>query len=493
MDVQVKYYRLKNRIKYRNIHVSWIIALISIGVILGSTLSLFYSEYYGFEWLFIGLCLTFISITNKTGGLKLLLAILAGVSIGLWRGSNLIADQFPLSSYQEQTVVVQGSIVEDPTYNVDGELRFKVDQIVINNEVSSGEIWVSVSKNTDIKRSDTVVLYGELSKGFGNIPAAMYRTKILDVSRQDYSDVARDTRDWFAANIREGIREPEASLGSGFLLGQKTVLPEKLDNELRLLGLTHIVVASGYNLSILVRYSRRLFFKISRFTALAMSGFLVYVFANVTGFSPSMTRASLITGLSLAAWYFGRKFHPVVLLSFSAGLTVLINPAYAWGDIGWLLSFSAFVGVIILSPLIHSYFWGENKPGNFRQIFIETMSAQLLTLPIIMYVFGQYSPLAIVANVLILPLIPIAMLLTFFTGLFSFFLPSYASIFGWPAETLMGYMTVVTERLATHPLAGSEIRLELLPAAVLSLGIAGLIGFLWVKTKYSFREYSLVE
>jgi competence protein ComEC len=277
------------------------------------------------------------------------------------------------------------------------------------------------------------------------------------------------------------------------LLGQKTALPEKLDQELRLLGLTHIVVASGYNLSILVRYGRRLLERVSRFTALAGSGFLVFAFANVTGFSPSMSRASLITGLSLVAWYFGRKFHPLVLLSFSAGLTVAINPVYAWGDIGWLLSFTSFIGVIMLSPLIHAYFWGDKKSGVLRQVTIETMSAQLLTLPLIIYVFGQYSVLALPANILILPLIPVAMLLTFIAGIGAVLLPFAAQQIAWPSETLLGYMTAVVDRLAQQPQAVSEIEINVSYLVVGYLFLTALIVYLWRRTGHKFRDYNIIE
>jgi competence protein ComEC len=421
------------------------------------------------------------------------LVLVAGIFFGLWRGGNELVNQLQATKYFDQTVTLSGFVSEDPSYDIDGDLRMRLKDIEIEQRPISGEVWVATSDEAQIKRSDLVVVEGRLSDGFGNIPVAIYRARVVSVTRQDYSDVARDVRDSFANGIREAIREPEASLGSGFLLGQKTALPEKLDQELRLLGLTHIVVASGYNLSILVRYARRLFEKVSRFTSLAVSGFLVFAFANVTGFSPSMTRASLITGLSLLAWYYGRKFHPLVLLPFSAAVTVVINPAYAWGDIGWLLSFSSFIGVIMFSPLIHKYFWGDKKPGNIRQVFIETTSAQLLTLPLIAYVFGQYSPLALLANVLILPLIPLAMGLTFVAGVGGLLTRVFAPAIGWPAESLMRYMTTVVDKLAQQPLASTEIKFTITTAIVSYIGIFIATVYLWRRTGHKFRDYNVIE
>jgi competence protein ComEC len=485
-------YRLKSLLPARKVHSSWLIAAMSGGVIIGTVAVRLVDSRLGIEAIILSACLLLIG-SSRRNKLSIGLFCIAGLLLGFYRGGGVMQSLGVYDQLIGTRVVVQGIVAEDPGFDIDGDIKLKLKKVIINEQAVEGELWVSSRQQVLLKRSDEVTISGNLSTGFGSIPAAVYRATVTDISRQDYADVARDTRDWFASGIRESIDEPEASLGSGFLLGQKSALPEKLDNELRLLGLTHIVVASGYNLSILIRYARRLFMKVSRFTSVAVSGLLVYGFANITGFSPSMTRASLITILSLIAWYYGRKFHPVVLLSFSAAITILINPSYAWGDIGWLLSFTSFIGVIMLSPLIHAYFWGEAKPGNVRQVFIETLSAQLLSLPLIMYVFGQYSSLALMANVLILPLIPIAMLLTFIAGIGGVILPGIASLIGWPAETLLRYMTNTVDYLAVQPLAGQEVSvsIEFVLGGYCLLLIMTI--FLWRRTNYNFREYNIVE
>ena len=487
---------MKNKYRYlkdiKIFHSSWLVMWASLGIVIGAYSSQFTVEFIGVEWVVVSACLLIVSFINKKY-LAIGLALAAGTLFGLYRGGNQVASEQAYEQYIGAEVSVVGRVAEDPSYDVDGDLRMKLINVEVEGEPVKGELWLATSGGVAIKRSDVVTANGRLSEGFGILPAALYRARVQSIERQDYTDVARDTRDWFAGKIRDGVREPEASLGSGFLLGQKTALPEKLDQELRLLGLTHIVVASGYNLSILVRYGRRLLERVSRFTALDGSGFLVFAFANVTGFSPSMSRASLITGLSLIAWYFGRKFHPLVLLSFSAGLTVAINPVYAWGDIGWLLSFTSFIGVIMLSPLIHAYFWGDKKSGVLRQVTIETMSAQLLTLPLIVYVFGQYSVLALPANILILPLIPVAMLLTFIAGIGAVLLPFAAQQIAWPSETLLGYMTAVVDRLAQQPQAVSEIEINLSYLVVGYLFLTALIVYLWRRTGHKFRDYNIIE
>ena len=482
-------------LRRNTIHSSWLIALSSICLLIGVYLGQFTSIFSSATWLIISIILLIAGLNLRSRTLGMYILVLGGLLLGMQQGSSELRAQSALQGFIGSSVELQARVAEDPTITPEGDTRLRLRDVTIDGQSYGGEVWTATrGSETRVRRSDIVRVRGLVSHGFGTIPAAMYRAQIIGVQSPENADVARDARDWFSDNIRESVSDPQASLGAGFLLGQKTALPEKLDIELRLLGLTHIVVASGYNLSILVRYGRRMFERISRFSALALGGGLVFFFANITGFSPSMTRASIITGLSLLAWYYGRKFHPLVLLSISAAITVMINPTYAWGDLGWLLSFTSFIGVIVLSPLIHSYFWGDKKANAVRQVTVETFSAQLLTLPLIMLVFGAYSPLSLIANALILPLIPLAMLLTCIAGMAGVLLPSAVSqIIGWPAEFVMGYMTKIVDFLAQQPLASREVQISTSVAICMYVLLSSFIIFLWRRTGYRFREYNIVE
>jgi competence protein ComEC len=279
----------------------------------------------------------------------------------------------------------------------------------------------------------------------------------------------------------------------GYLLGQRRALPADLAAALVVTGLTHVVVASGYNLTILVRLARRLFVNVSKYLATLSSVMMILGFMAVTGASPSMTRAGLVSGLSLAAWYYGRRFHPLVLLPFAAAVTVLIDTTYAWNDLGWQLSFAAFAGVMVLAPLLQRYFFGDKKPGIIRQILGETISASIMTLPILILAFGQFSNVALMTNLLILPLVPLAMLLTFITGIGAIVLPGAASIIGAPAEWLLGYMIGVIHYFAGLPWAQTILSIQPWMVAVAYTIIALVCIYLWRATKYNLNESNIVE
>ena len=148
----------------------------------------------------------------------------------------------------------------------------------------------------------------------------------------------------------------------------------------------------------------------------------------------------------------------------------------------------------MLAPLINSYFWGEHKPGIVRQVVIETLSAQVMTLPITLLVFGHYSILSMIANPLILPLIPLSMLFIFISGLGAIFvIPILSFMLSRPAQWLLDYTTWVIGKLSSLPQASSDINIKYSATISLYLLAICLIIFLQRRTGYQFREYNIIE
>ena len=216
-------------------------------------------------------------------------------------------------------------------------------------------------------------------------------------------------------------------------------------------------------------------------------------FVGVTGLSPSMTRAALVTSLSLVAWYYGRVIHPVVLLLFAAAVTGLWNPLYVWSDVGWYLSFLAFGGVMLLAPLVLKRLFGERKVPQLAQIVIETVCAEVATLPLIMFVFGSVSAVALLANVIVAPLVPVAMLLGFVAGLAIVLLPGPGAWLALPATLLLTYMTSIVAWLAAIPWAKRPVGLNGV-GLVCAYGMLLLAGLtIWRKLRYNYLSKSIVE
>lgn len=417
--------------------------------------------------------------------------IIAGLLLGDLRGTFAARELRGYQDYFETTVAVTGTLVDDPVYDTRGQRDFRLQNIELDGHMFPGQVRIKTFAFAYLTRGDTVQVTGKLRNGFGNYQAAMY---FADVTLLAENSNPLDTiRRQFAASVLSALPEPQASLGLGFVLGYKAGLPDTLSEEFKILGLTHIVVASGFNLTILVRMVRRLCGKRSRYQTLLFASLLLVGFVGMAGLSPSLSRAALVTSLALAAWYFGRRIHPALLLLGAAAITAGLNPLFLWGDIGWWLSFLAFAGVLLLAPLIQQRFFGETKPPFLMQIIIETIAAQLLATPLILWIFGDFSALALFANLLVVPLIPLVMVLVAAVGLTSFVLPTLASLLAAPATWLLTYITDITHLLAAIPWAQTSLPIHLLVMLSVYACIAAVGYSMWRRSNYNYLRASVIE
>lgn len=264
--------------------------------------------------------------------------------------------------------------------------------------------------------------------------------------------LALEVRDKFAESVDDTLGGREAKLGLAYLAGMKTGLDKETLEMLRAVGLAHIVVASGTHLGIIVGFSRKWFGKVSRFAGALFSLVFIFVFGQIIGWTASITRAAIVAALSIVGWYFGRRLEAWRVILFAMATTLFINPLYII-DLGWLLSFASFIGILIIAPILTEFFYGrkpEKKPNEVAKIIIASVAALLMCVPISIYYFGSFSAIAVVANLLILPTIPLAMGLTFLTGLVGF-LPSFF-LFDW----LRFLLTKITTILLDYHLAVVE-------------------------------------
>ena len=469
----------------RHIHQSWLIAVAALGVTIGVIACQWVTVSNNSAFLLVGL----VGVVGCLWRRKLYvlpLVLLCGALIGIWRGEGDIVGRRQYVSLYNTPQVVEGMVADDPSEDAHGSSTLKLNDIVCKNQKLPGTVWVNVATKAALKRYDRVKLTGTLKPGFGSFAASLKSAKLVSVQKAN-DDSAGAMRDEFSKRIRRALPEPEASLGIGYLVGQKSALPPELDEAFRTVGLTHIVVASGYNLTILVRLARRLFMRISKYTAAFASFAMIGGFMAVTGMNPSMARAGLVSCLSILAWYYGRKFHPLVLLPIAAATTLLITPSYGWNDLGWELSFLSFAGVMVVAPLLQCYFFGDTSPSILRQIFGETVCAQLMATPVIVLAFGQFSVVAVFANLLILPLVPLAMLLTFVAGVASL------EVVGLPAYMVLKYMTETSQYMASFSWAQLQVSINAIGIAIYYILLLGCCLWMWYKTRLNLRNTSIVE
>ena len=408
------------------------------------------------DWFFVSVVLLPLYFSSKT---RVIFVGTTFLILGLWRGGVLQADYQQFATHYGEKVTITGYAIEDATYSYNGQLETTLQLTTVNGQPASGKVTLRGYTEPALYRNDNIEATGKLQSTLGGKQGRMSYADLNVVSRSN--SIIEKVRKNFIVGMQNALPEPAASLGTGILVGQRSLLPDDVSSALQIAGLTHIVAVSGYNLTIIINAVKRLSRRLSRFQTVGISAALIYVFLLITGFSPSIVRASLVAGLGMAAWYYGREFRPIVLILFAAAVTGFVNPYYVWGDIGWYLSFLAFFGVLVVAPLLVKLFAkGKTELPLLPTVAIESFSAQVMTLPLSMFVFAKISSIGFIANILIVPLVPFAMLASFVAGLSGMFMSLYAGWVALPARVLLTTMIHTSEWLAKLPHALSYVQVS---------------------------------
>lgn len=205
---------------------------------------------------------------------------------------------------------------------------------------------------------------------------------------------------------------------------------------------------------------------------------LIFGFLLIAGASASIVRAAVISIIGLSAWYYGRSVRPLLLILLAAAGTTYANPVYLWADISWYLSFLAFFGILVLGPLLTQKLYGQKQPPMLVQIVLESVCAEVMTLPIILYTFGQMSLVSLLANMLVVALIPLGMLLSLIAGLAGMLIGNVAGWFAWPARLLLTYMLDIVHLLSRIPHVFQQNRyLSAVDMTLCYVAVVAVIGF----------------
>jgi competence protein ComEC len=474
------------RLRYKNFHASYLVTSLCAGTLIGLALgrSIISAEY--FVIIIMTALILIVGAFKSRRWWALIIVVFAGVLLGFVRASGEQDSYHRYNDLIGKPVTIYGKVSSD-TERQSAQQRFTIGAIKTSDGTYyPGQLYVSTIGSKEVKRGDTITIVGTLTQGFGTYPASINGAKLLSLDRS--ADMVRDARERFSLAVRQAVIEPMASLGLGFVVGQRSALPSSLDTQLKVVGLTHIVVASGYNLTILVRFMMRLLSRHSRYLAFTSSLAVIVLFVLFSGFSPSMNRAVAVTLLSLLAWYVGRRFHPVQLILYVAAGTAFYNPMYVWADLGWYLSFFAFTGILVIGPLATALLYKKRTASSFEQLLIETTSAELMAIPLIAFAFGTIPVFGLIANVLVGPFIPAAMALTTASGIIAMLSSDLGHVVGAAVDILIGYMVAVVEWLSSIRFA--QVTFDVSTYQIVGCYMLVVVGSVWAwkKTGYSFKK-----
>ncbi|NCU30818.1 ComEC family competence protein [Candidatus Saccharibacteria bacterium] len=483
-----------NMWRYARFHGSVMLAWLAFGVLIGLMVGI-WLPFSSLSWVWLlPVMMILVGAFRSRRWFAVILVIACGVVFGVVRASGFAEELRELEALRDTKQTIVARISQDPTNNdLPNVWQTQLSSVRVGSDKYTGEIFATVLSEKLLRRGDEVRISGMLREGFGSFAVTMYRANLEEVLPSN--DKLLDFRNSFGEAVRRVVPEPEASLGLGFLVGQKSALDPAFEEQLRTVGLTHIVVASGYNLTVLVRFARRILARHSRYLALVSSLGMIVLFVGISGMSPSMNRAAVVTVLSLVAWYYGRTFHPVKLILYVAAGSALAYPTYLWSDLGWMLSFAAFFGVLVVSPLVMITLKSKSKRLDIGEwpllrLLVETTSAQIMTLPILAVTFGNLPVVSLLANMLVAPVVPFAMALTALAGMVGW-LTSWVWL-AVPASTVLAYVVSIVHNLANISWASVNVEASSAIAIACYVAIGLWVSALWFRYRQTLESASIV-
>lgn len=281
--------------------------------------------------------------------------------------------------------------------------------------------------------------------------------------------------------INQILPEPEAGLANGILLGNKSDLNSDLVANLKTTGTIHVVVVSGYNITVVGGLFLLLSSLIKRRNAIILALIAITFYSFMTGLSAPTFRALVMAAIAYAGVYFGRVVYPIYALGLVALIAYFLNPSIVF-DIGFQLSFLATAGIIVFSKKLEGVF--EALPKLLRGDLATTLSAQSLVVPVIFFYFGSVSLISPLANIATLWVIPFVTIVGFVVLGFSFIYLPLAQLLSLLILIPLKYFTILTAFFAQIPLASISIEKE---NAFFVVGylffLASLVVFYWRKNE----------
>jgi competence protein ComEC len=287
-------------------------------------------------------------------------------------------------------------------------------------------------------------------------------------------------RHYFAGVIDQYVQRPESKqIALALLLGQKESLGKEVKQAYSATGTQHILAVSGLHVGII--YSILLlpltFFKqkgqlLQKSYLILVLG-LIWIYALMTGFSPSVVRAVVMFSLVTLGQMRKRKPSIWNILAFSALLLLVLDPAIQT-DLGFQLSYLAVAGIVGLQPILLRMWAPSNRVLDyFWQMATVTLAAQLITSPLTLHYFHTFPTYFLVANLLIVPLSYI-ILCAGVPFLLLAWIPMVGSTLGAIVDFLLFIQNEITYTLQEFPAAlWQGIHLSL-------AGMLAIWGMLWI-------------
>lgn len=290
------------------------------------------------------------------------------------------------------------------------------------------------------------------------IYATCYATDI-NIVGDSYFSIIGDIKSKISQAIDLSVVEPQASVLQALILNNRRGIPDDVYQDFIKVGISHIIAISGSHIVIItmiIMYAS-IALGLRRQKSFWVALFFVGLYIVLIGAPASAVRGAVMALLVLFAKKIGRLGNSINSLLLAIFAMLLFNPKLLLSDVSFQLSFMAVLGLIYLSPILEKKFKQLPDFWELKNILIMTLSAQLFVTPLTLFYFDKFSVVSLLANLLILPMVPFLMIWAMTSsvvGIFSVFLGQLMGYVGW---FLVNYMMTVSHWLGSWSFASLAI------------------------------------
>jgi competence protein ComEC len=375
-------------------------------------------------------------------------------------------------SYIGQSVTLLGKVAGGVEKR-EGNTRFIIETEEVSGQVLKEKtpVLVFASPETNVSRGQLIRVKGVLKNPETFIssssqipfdwPSYLRAKKILytlsfpqielvagkDKTFLSYLD---DVKNNFSEKIEKVLPKPEASFLLGVLLGTNPASKD-MEESFKKAGLLHVLVLSGYNIAIIIWAVISFFYFLSRPKALVLGMVGAILFTAMVGPTAPLLRAIIMAFCAVVAEFLGGAAVASRTVWLAAFIIVLFSPGVLMFDPSFQLSFLATLGLVYGMPFFKNVSFFKKIPRFIREITAATISAQFFVLPALLFYTGSITPYFLLANALILPLIPIIMFLGFLLVILGFILPFATFLVTMPLFILLKFSLSFISFVASLP------------------------------------------
>lgn len=406
-----------------------------------------------------------------------------------------------IAYYNDQSAetIIDGVIVEPPDAWDDYiNLRVNAQQLHYADDTQfiaiDGQVLAKVSKSASFTYGDRIRLQGQLetppeneefsyrdylaNKGIYSYMAYPTSNLLQQGQGNRFYSLLYTFRQRALDLVYKLYPDPEASLLAGIVLGVQSGIHEDVQEAFRLTGTSHIIVISGFNITVIAGLFTLLFSRLlgkGKGAVVAAIGIIIYTL--LVGANAAVLRAAALGLFGLLGVQLGRRQVGLNSLAIVAAVMAMLTPSILW-EVSFQLSFAATLGIMLYAEPMTNWFvktvsryispvQAGKIAGPVGAYFLLTLAAQITTLPLIVYYFQRISITSLIANPLILPAQPAVMVLGGLSILAGTIFYPVGQLFAWTAWPFTAYTIRVVEWLATVPHGSITIGQIALPLVLL--------------------------